>query len=154
MIINSRALVYGVITVGALLGAESAHHETYGRTAAAIGIALILYWLAHSYAELLGQRLDEGTPLTLAGLARTMRSELSILSGAAVPLVAVLISWAAGAQLTTAVDTGARTSAVMILVIEIVAGVRAELSGKELAKQTILGAVLGVLVLALNVVLR
>ena len=66
----------------------------------------------------------------------------------------MLIAWAAGAQLTTAVDTGARTSAVMILLIEIVAGVRAELSGKELAKQTILGAVLGVLVLALNVVLR
>lgn len=151
---NSRALVYGVITVGALLGAESGAHETYARTVIAVVIALLMYWLAHSYAELLGRRLDEGRPLTLATLADTMRGELSILTGAAVPLVAVLISWAADAKLATAVDTGVRTSAVMLLLIEVVAGVRAELSGKELAKQASIGAVLGVLVLAVNVILR
>ncbi len=151
---ESRALVYGVITVGALLGAESGAHETYGRTVIAVVIALLMYWLAHSYSELLGRRLDEGTPLTLATLTATMRGELSILSGAAVPLFAVLICWAAGARLPTAVDWGARTSALMILLIEIVAGSRADLTGKEFAKQAILGAVLGVLVLAVNVILR
>jgi len=117
-------------------------------------IALLLYWLAHSYSELLGRRLDEGTPLTLATMSATMRGELSILSGAAVPLFAVLICWAAGVTLATAVDWGARTSALMILLIEIVAGSRADLTGKEFAKQAILGAVLGVLVLAVNVILR
>ncbi|MBV8988810.1 MAG: hypothetical protein JO372_09655, partial [Solirubrobacterales bacterium] len=137
---NSRALVYGVITVGALLAAESGAHETYARTVIAVVIALLMYWLAHSYAELLGRRLDQGTALKLAALANTMRSELSILTGAAVPLVAVLISWALGAKLTTAVDAGARTSAVMILLIEILAGIRADLSGKELAKQASIGA--------------
>ncbi len=151
---NSRALVYGVITVGALLGAESGAHETYAKTVIAVVIALLLYWLAHSYSELLGRRLQEGTPLTLPTLAETMRSELSILTGAVVPLVVVLGFWAARANLITAVDAGARTSALMILLIEVVAGVRAHLTGKELAKQASIGAVVGIGVLAVNVILR
>ncbi len=151
---NFRALVYGVITIGALLGGENGRFETYGKTVLAIGLAILLYWIAHSYSELAGRRLEDGTPLTLSGLAQAMRSEFSIVSGAAVPLAVVLASWAIGVKLSTAVNTGAIAAAAMILLIEVVAGVRADLSGKELVKQASIGAVLGLLVLAVNTILH
>jgi len=66
----------------------------------------------------------------------------------------LLIFWAAGAQLSAAVSAAIWTSAVMIVIIELVIGVRAQLSGRDLVLQTAFGAMLGLLVLALRVVLH
>jgi hypothetical protein len=49
---------------------------------------------------------------------------------------------------------GLWTSAGMILIIEVVAGVRAEQSGRDLVLQSVLGAVLGFLVIALRLLLH
>ncbi|HEX4110007.1 MAG TPA: hypothetical protein VHX88_17865 [Solirubrobacteraceae bacterium] len=151
---NLGAAIYGAITVGALLAAESAKRETYGETVAAVGLALVLYWLAHGYAEFLSRRLQHGKRLTAIGLAETMWHELPILAGAALPLAAVLIAWAAGAGLGSAISAAVWIAGGTIVVIEIAAGVRAKLSGRELVLQALLGAALGVLVLALRLVLH
>ena len=154
MPVNPAAAVYGTITVGALLAAESAQHESYPRTFVAVALALLLYWLAHSYSSFAARRLLLGERLNLRGFAWTMAHELPILIGAAVPLVALLISWAAGARLASGVNAAIWTSAAMILIVEVVAGVRARLFGRELFAQATLGALLGLLVLALKLVLH
>jgi hypothetical protein len=151
---NPAGAVYGTIAVAALLAAESARRETYLATVAAVVITLALYWLAHSYAEFTGERLRTGERLTRAGLSRMMARELTILIGAAVPLVVLLISWVGGASLTTAVNAAIWTSAAMIAFIEVILGLRSRLPGRELAAQTVLGALLGLLVVALRVVLH
>jgi hypothetical protein len=151
---NPAAAVYGTITVGALLAAESAQHETYPRTLGAVVIALLLYWLAHSYASFAARRLRLGERLNIRGLAWTMAHELPILIGAAIPLVALLIWWAAGAKLTSGVNAAIWASAAMILIVELVAGLRARLLGRELFAQATLGALLGMLVIALKLVLH
>jgi hypothetical protein len=151
---NPAGAVYGTITVGALLAAESAQRETYPRTLGAVVIALLLYWLAHSYASFAARRMLLGERLNIRGLAWTMAHELSILIGAAVPLVALLIWWAAGAKLTSGVDAAIWTSAAMIVILELAVGLRARLHGRELLAQAALGAVLGLLVIALKLVLH
>ena len=151
---NPAAAVYGTITVGALLAAESAQRETYPRTLGAVVIALLLYWLAHSYASFAARRLLLGERLNVRGLAWTMAHELPILIGAAIPLVTLLISWAAGAKLTSGVDAAIWTSAAMILVVELAAALRARLFGREFVAQAMVGALLGTLVIALKLVLH
>jgi hypothetical protein len=151
---NPGGAVYGTITVGALMAAETGQRETYAETVAAVLIALLLYWLAHSYAALAGERLSAGTKLTPAALGEELVHELSMLAGAAVPLLAVLIGWIAGAALATALTAGVVTAAAMVVVIEVVAAIRAELSGRELLAQASVGAVLGCLVFALKAVLH
>jgi hypothetical protein len=148
------ALILGTITIGALLAAESAQRETYGETVGAVVITMVLYWLAHSYADFAARRLRESKPLEFSELLSTMASELWILAGVAIPLLALLIGWAAGAALTTSVSVAIWTSAAMILVIEVVSGVRAGETGHELVLQTALGTVLGALVIVLRVVLH
>jgi hypothetical protein len=83
-----------------------------------------------------------------------MVHELSIVAGAAVPLLALLICWAAGVRLTSAVAAAIWTAAAMIVIEEVVAGVRAELSARALLAQTAAGTLFGLLVIALNLVIH
>jgi glucose uptake protein GlcU len=154
MLPNTGGVLYGTITVGALLAAESTTRQTYGRTVGAVAIALLLYWLVHAYASFAEHRVEHGEPLTLRGLGRTLAAELMIVAGASVPLFAVLICWAAGAPLSTGVSAAVYTSAGMIVVVEVLAGRSAELSGRDLIIQTALGAVFGLLVIALKLILH
>src|ERR1700730_4181454 len=145
---NPGGLVYGTIAVAALLSAETARRESYAKSVAAVAITLLLYWLALSYAEFTGQRLEKSEAVRIARPAPAMARGLSVLIGAAIPLVVLLVWWAAGAQLATAINAAIWTSALTILLIEVLSGLRAQLSGRDLVLQTALGAVLGLLVTA------
>jgi hypothetical protein len=151
---SPAGLVYGTIAIGALLTAESAQSETYAKSVVAVVVTLLLYWLAYSYAEFTGQRLEKGEPFEFGELATAAVKELSVLIGASIPLFVLLIFWAAGARLATAVSAAIWTSAAMIVIIEFVVGLRASLTGRQLVMQTGFGAFLGLLVLTLRIVLH
>jgi hypothetical protein len=151
---SPAGLVYGTIAIGALLTAESAQSETYAKSVGAVVITLLLYWLAYSYAEFTGQRLQNGEPFEFGELATAAVKELSVLIGASIPLLVLLIFWGAGARLGTAVSAAVWTSAAMIVIIEFVVGRRANLTGRQLIMQTGFGAFLGLLVLTLRIVLH
>ncbi len=151
---NPAGLIYGTIAVAALLAAESARRETYVATVSAVLITLLLYWLGHSYAEFAGERVRAGEPFTYRGLLRAAGHELAVLLGAGVPLLAILICWGAGAALSTAVSAGIATTVVIVIATEMVIGLRAELTGRDLVRQTTVGVVLALLVIALRVVLH
>lgn len=154
MLSDLSAAIYGLMTVGALLAAESAGSETYAETVGAVVITMLVYLLAHSYAEFTSERLKERRAASLAELGRIIRLQVPILFGAAVPLVALLIDWAVGASLSTAVITALVTSAVMVMLIEVIAGVRAKQTGQELLIHVLFGAILGLLIIALRLVLH
>jgi hypothetical protein len=154
MLVNPGAVVYGTITVGALLASESANRETYADTVAAVALAMLVYWLAHAYTEFAEQRFAHRQPLTLDGLARSLVHEVTVIAGAAIPLVALLTCWVAGVGLTSAVTAALWTTAAMIVVEEVVVGVRAKLSTRALMAQTAAGALFGLLVIALKLVLH
>lgn len=151
---NPSGAVYGTIAVSAVLAAESPRQETYARTIVAVVITMLLYWLAHSYADLAGERIETGEPLTFAELGRAMVRELWILLGSATPLLVVLICWATGTSLYDAVRAAVWTAAAIIIATEVGIGLHSELSGRELAGQVAVGASLGLLIIALRVVLH
>jgi hypothetical protein len=151
---NPGDAIYGAIAVGALLAAETPRRETYAKTVAAVIITLLLYWLAHSYADQAGERLRSGARLTARGLLATMLRELPILIGAAIPLATLLICWIAGTGLSAAVLAAVWTSAGIVLAIELAAGLRGRLRGRQLLSQAFVGALLGSLIILLRGVLH
>ena len=151
---NPAGLVYGTVTVAALLAAESARRETYASTVASVVITLILYWLAHAYAEYAGHRLEREERFTYVGLAGVAGHEFAVVLGATVPLLVLLGGWAFGLRLDAAALAAIWTAAGTVVLLELVIGVRAGVTGRELVKQTVFGAVLGLLVIALRVVLH
>jgi hypothetical protein len=151
---NAAGLVYGTILVATLLSAESAVRETYAKTVVGVLVALVTYWLALAYARFTGERLEEGTGATLGGLASAAAHELTVFYGAAVPFVALIVFWIGGASLDTAVIGSVYVADAAIIGAEILIGVRAELTGWALVGQAAIGAVLGVLVLGLRLLLH
>lgn len=151
---NPGGLVYGTILIATLLAAEPPRRETYARTVGAVVVAMIVYWLAVSYAEFTGERVRHEEGFTLANFARSAVHELTVVYGAVGPLLAVLVCWAVGAELPTAITAAVWTSVAIIIAIEVGIGIRAELTGKQLVVQTGMGVLLGLLVVALRVLLH
>lgn len=154
MAVDLRATVEGTVIIGALCAAESAHDETYPETVIAVALALLLYVIAHTYATFAAERLHDEEALSVAGFRRAARSEAWLLPGASVPLLAVLVCWAVGASLSAAVSAAVWTSAGMVVLLELVAGIRAGETGWTLVLDTLVGALVGSLVIALRVVLH
>ncbi len=151
---NPGGLVYGTILVATLLAAEPPRRETYVRTVGAVCVALIVYWLAASYAEFTGERVRDEQPFKPAAFLRAAVHELAVIYGALGPLLAVLVCWAAGAQLHTAVTVAVWTAVAIIIATEVGIGIRADLTGRQLVIQTGMGVLLGLLVVAVRVLLH
>jgi hypothetical protein len=151
---NAAGLVYGTILVAALLSAESALEETYPKTVLGVLVALATYWLALAYARFTGERLEQGTRATVGGLVGAAVHELTVLYGALVPFIALIAFWIGGASLNTAIIAAAYFADAAIIGAEVLIGVRAGLTGKALIGQAAIGAVLGVLVLGLRLLLH
>jgi hypothetical protein len=151
---NPGGLVYGVIVIGALLAAESDRHETYEEAVASALIAAAVYWLAHSYSKLIGERLSEDRRLTVRALSHALGQEWAIVRGAAIPILALLISWAAGIAEKTGVTIALWSAAVTLVVLELAAGIRSRAAPRELTLEAGVGIVMGLAILALKVVLH
>jgi len=145
-------LVYGTITVGAVLDAESTNLETFSETIAGVAIAMVVYWLAYSYAQVTADRVQKGQQLTLRLVVDKMAHEVSILTGAAVPVVVVAIWYAAGAGLGDALTAGAWAASLMIVLVNVIAALEAKLTGWAFALQTAVGVVIGVGILVMKLV--
>lgn len=140
--------------VGALLAAESGSHESYLDTLGSAAIAIALYWLAHAYASVLGHRLATHESLTARALLRALGHDLTLVRGAAIPLVALLIAWAAGAAQQTAVTAALWSTVASLIAFELLAGIRSRAKPCELALEVSVGVVMGVAILALKIVLH
>ena len=151
---NPSGAVYGAITIGALLAAESARRETYLETFASALIAACLYWLAHAYATVLGRRLATQQPLTVGALGSALLHDLALMRGAAIPLLALLVAWATGAAQQTAVDAALYSVVASLVVFEVLAGKLSGASRSELAIEVGVGLTMGLGVLALKIVLH
>ena len=151
---NMSGAIYGMIAIGALLAAESGLRDTYLETIASAMVALALYWLAHSYAHLLGQRLQTRERLSVGALGKNLLHDWAIMRGGAVPLLVLLACWAAGASQETAVTVDLWVTAASLLTFELLAGLRAKASPAELLLEGCVGAAMGIGVLALRVILH
>ena len=82
---NASGVIYGTIAVGAVLAAESTRRETFADTMEATLIILGLYWLAHTYATVVGDRLRNRETLSAGRLWRAFLHEGAIVKGAPSP---------------------------------------------------------------------
>jgi hypothetical protein len=142
------------VVVGALLAAESGSHESFADTLGSAVIALAVYWLAHAYSDVLGRRLLAPGRLTVGLLWRALKHEWAIVEGAAIPLIALVVAWAAGATQETAVTVALWSAVASLILFELVAGIRSRATPSELALDVGVGMAMGLAIIALKVVLH
>lgn len=151
---NPAGFVYGVLAIATVIAAESTRQETFGKLLAAGAITLVLYWVAHAYADHWGSRLAGSGDWTLREFIRSLGREAPILAGAALPLAVMVVGWMAGATLKTDVTILLWFSAAEIVVLELAVGLRRHASVKELVVDSLIGITLGVGILAVRVLLH
>lgn len=149
---NAGDAVYGALMIAVLLAADDARHAGYAATIEAAAVVLVLYWLTSLYAHTLGMRLRSGEPLGASLVWRTCVHELPILEGAVVPVLALLVAWAAGFGVSSGVTAALFVTVVVIVVLELVAGWRSR-GRRRLWLEVAVGATMGLLVIALKFVL-
>ncbi len=125
-------------------------HDGYPELIGSTALALGIYWLAHSYSTVLGRRLSHEEHLTAGALVRALGHDWSIVRGASVPLLALLVAWAAGASQTTGVDVAVWSAIVSLVVFELLAGLRAGSTPKEFTLEGGVGVAMGLAILALK----
>jgi hypothetical protein len=146
------ALVYGTVTVGAVLDAEGIKTETFAKTLFGVALAMVLLWLAHSYAQITGHRFEKGEQLTPRMIWHHMAQEAPILAGAVVPLLTVIAFWAAGSNLGDALSAGIWADVAMIVVINVVAAFVSDLTGIAILVQTAVGVTLGIGIIVVKLI--
>jgi hypothetical protein len=151
---NAHGAVYGTVMVGVLLAAEDTHHEGYPETIAAATLVLALYWLMSLYTYTLGIRLRTGGRLDRPLLRRSSTHELALVEGALIPILAVLVAWAAGATLDSGVTVALWVTSASIVALELAAAWRAQLAPRDRWIQAGVGAVMGLAIIALKLVLH
>ena len=147
-------MVYGVIVIGALLAAESGRHESYAETLGSAALAAALYWLAHAYASVLGRRLTHNERLSAGVLARALAHDWSLIRGAAIPLIALVLAWVSGAQQETAVTAALWSAIASLVIFELIAGIRSRATSGELVLEVSVGLAMGLAILALKIILH
>ena len=147
-------VAYGTIAVGLLIAAEDPAVETYPKLVEGTIVAIALYWFAHSYAHILGQRFRTRRPPSRHEIMNAFTRESALVWGATTPLLALLASWFIGAQLETTVTAALATAALTLFSFEFIAGIRAGLSHIALAGNAIIGACLGAALFAIKIILH
>lgn len=150
---NPAGAVYGLITIGALLAAESGLHDTYSETIGSAAIAVVLYWFAHSYADVLGLRLSrEG--FSRGELWRTFTQDWTIVKGASVPLLTLILAWATGVDQASGITAAVWAAVASLIAFELAAGIRSQAKPVELVVEVCVGAGMGLIILTLRAILH
>ncbi|MDE3069781.1 MAG: hypothetical protein KGJ43_03540 [Acidobacteriota bacterium] len=149
---NPGGTVYGLITVGALLAAESKIRDTYAETIGSVAVAILMYWFAHSYSQILGMRLATRKRLGWRVALHTFAHDWAIVKGAGLPLIALIGAWASGATVRGAANAAVWTAVASLVAFELAAGVRSHAGTRELALDAAVGIVMGLGILALRAI--
>jgi hypothetical protein len=151
---NLSGAIYGTITAGAVLAVESSYRQTLGQAVSALATTLVVYWFAHTYASLLDKRLRTGERWRPTDLLTGLLHEWPIVQGAFIPMVVLVVVAAGGASVRTAEHAALASSAVLLVVLEVLAGRRTRLGSADAAADVAVGVVLALGILALKVLLK
>jgi hypothetical protein len=149
-----RWAVYGTVMVGVLLAAEDSHREGYPETIGAAAVVLALYWPMSLHTHTLGIRLRTRGRLNLKLLWHRCAHELAMVEGAFVPVLALLTAWVAGATVTSGVTVALWATVLSVVILEVAAAWEARLRPQEVWLQAAVGAVMGLAIIALKLILH
>jgi hypothetical protein len=155
---NPGAMIYGTIVAAAVLATEAATGNSLGEMAGTILATLVVYWLAHVYADLLARQAlaegDEPVKPTWGALVASMTQELGIIVGGAGMVAVLVVVDLAGASQEVAVDAAQLCSIAQLVAWGVFAARRAHLRYGWMLLYALTSAALGVLIGLLKIALH
>ena len=142
--INGEGIITGTVVSAAAVG-----HLEETRLVIAILATAFIYWLAHLHARTLGDAVKHHTH-PVDALKEALAETWPILAAALVPIIILIVTQLAGADIRTAAWIAVISSTVLLTVYSFFAGRRGGLGiGGSLVSGSI-GALLGILIIVLK----
>jgi hypothetical protein len=123
---HASGAIYGtLVTAGTILGASEGAHNVV-EVAVTVVVTLTLYWIAHAYAEVIGNA-DRVAPSWKVA-TRELAAESRMVAACIVPLVILVVADFLGASFELAVTIGLCATIGLLFIWGIAASRRAQLS--------------------------
>jgi hypothetical protein len=151
---NPATTIYGTIVAAALVAGEDDADVGIGYIIGTVLATLVVYWLAHVYADLLApddHAENPGHP-TRHEIAIALVDEWGHVAGGLGPVATLLIAHLAGASVELAVDLALGVAVAELAWWGVLSARKAELHGGWVLLYALLAALLGGLIVVLKVV--
>ncbi len=147
---NPAGVIFGTITVGAVLAGENAKGESVATSVEVALLVVLLFWLVHAWSDDTGERIKQRRRLQWRPLVATLEHQASILRAVLVQVVVLGIAGLAGASDAIALWLGTVTCAVLLVLIELISALRNRLPVAQVLVETAAGAAFGCALLVLH----
>jgi hypothetical protein len=153
---NPARAIYGTILVMAVIVALS-HDDsvTSAQLIAGVLATTFVFWIAHVYAEVLGQRMEgQGGRPTFANLAVAARGEWPLVEASLLPVLCLLVGVIGVVKTDTAVTIAIGVGVIELFGYGIAAGRRLQLSRGGIIVVGLVNGALGLLIVLLKVLVH
>ena len=147
------AAIYGLIVSGAVMAAAG-EHGTVREVAITVFVTVLVYWLAESYADVLGEQIAEERPSTWARTRELLRQGWPLVEASYVPLVVMVLAWAVGMSTTNAITAGLVTNALLLVALGWIASAQSHSSIPARAVSAALAGAFGMVMIAIKTLLH
>ena len=147
------AAIYGLIVSGAVMAAAG-EHGTVREVAITVFVTVLVYWLAESYADVLGEQIAEERPSTWARTRELLRQGWPLVEASYVPLVVMVLAWAVGMSTTNAITAGLVTNALLLVALGWIASAQSHSSIPARAVSAALAGAFGMVMIVIKTLLH
>jgi hypothetical protein len=153
LVTGGEGAITGTVVCAAVIAYAGGHAESTAQLCLAIAGTVAVYWLAHLHAITLGSSLTHRHH-PVAAFRHAVVETLPILGASVVPLLVLLVSRLAGADLRAAAWTALLATIALLTTYSYLAGARGGLGTGGRIASAAAGAGIGILVAAFKVVLH
>jgi hypothetical protein len=141
--------IYGTIITAAIIDTAGGHVTTT-QLVVAVFVTLVVYWAAEQYAELLGERTQEGRLPRWPAVRAALAASWPLVAASYIPLLVLAATRVAGASDSGAAWAGVIAALALLVYHGWAAGRAASLRGRSLLAATLMAAGLGVVMILLK----
>ncbi len=147
---NYSAAIYGSILVTALVATLDEEHADAQAMSIALLSTTIVFWLAHVWADVVGERIETGKSFTVGRCKLMARRQWPMIEAAAAPVAALVLAWAGVLALDVAVWLALVIGIVQLGAWGMVVGFRSSSAWPLAVASGLVNATFGLVIVALK----
>ena len=148
---HPESAIYGTLLAAAILATKAYAGQSGTQVIESAGLLLLLFWVAHVYAGVLGERLQTHARPGWSAIVQAALADQSMLIGSLIPLGVFAVVRAAGASVNDSGLAALWFTVGLLVFWGLLAAVRGGARGLELVAETLVCAVLGFGVVVLKI---
>ena len=153
LIFSAESVIGGTLVCASVIAAGAKYYSSTAKLTIAIVVTVVVFWLAHVHAEVLGSSLAEGKhPVRM--LVHVVAHTWPFVAVSLLPVSILVVADAAGTGLMQAATIALYATTVLVALYSYLAGRRGGLSVRASLAAAVAGAMLGLIIVAMKALLK